>query len=242
MTAGHNQPPTQIEFTNETSGALGEWLKTHPVVQTEDEARDGKLLVDRAMGCLGDLEAERDGKVRPLNEQVRQINDTYRSPRTVLERILDELKDRLDAWRKAEEDRRREIADAARAAAEEAERIAREAEEREQEAKDDAQAGVETDIGPATTAADLAFTEYERATLALARANREIVVRIGGGFNRALSARTKEVLIITDIEKVIAETGWTERVLSAILIEAREYRKQHGRLPNGIISQKERRL
>lgn len=242
VVTGHNNPPSQIEFAQETSAVLGEWLKTTPVVETEEQAREGKLLVDRARSCVADLESERYGKVRPLNTQVRAINDEYRAPREVLERVSQELLLRLDVYRKAEEERREQIAEEARRAAEEAEQRAREAEAREQDAKDDASYGVEADVASAVSDANQAFKDYKRAETAAARAERDTTVRIGGGFNRSLAARTREELSVTDPQAAITQIGWTERLLHAILMEAREYRRAHGKLPAGITSKKERKL
>jgi vacuolar-type H+-ATPase subunit H len=239
---GENYPPSQIEFTAETSQALGDWLKDNPVVQTEEQARAGKLLVDRARLCVQDLEAERDGKVRPLNVQVKTINDSYRSPRDTLEKITQELLLRLDAYVKAEEAKRQAIAEAARKAAEEAECIAREAEHLEREAIEDARAGVESDIVSTTVAADAAYEEYQRLQRSADRAGRDTNVRIGGGFSRSLGARARETLSVTDPLKALSEIGWTEKILDALVTEAREFRRQHDRLPQGVESVKQRRL
>lgn len=239
---GDNQPPSQLDFTSETTATLGEWLKTNPVIQDEELARAGKLLVDRARLCVADLEAERDGKVRPLNTQVKAINDSYRGPRDTLERITQELLVRLDDYRKAEEAKRQAIAETARQAAEEAERVAREAESIEQEAISDARSGVESDVAGATVEADAAFSRFKQLNRAADLSEREANVKIGGGFGRVLGARTKETLSITDPLKAIAEIGWTEKLIDALTTEAREFRRQHDRLPAGVESIKDRRL
>jgi uncharacterized membrane-anchored protein len=79
-----------------------------------------------AKGSLEEMEAERDGLVRPLNEQVKAINDRYRLARTSLEKLADELKKRLSTYARALEIERVRKAEEARKAAEEAERAARE--------------------------------------------------------------------------------------------------------------------
>lgn len=242
MVIGGNSPPSQIVFTQETTSVLGEWLKDNPVVQTEEQARAGKLLVDRARLCVQDLEAERDSKVRPLNTQVKTINDEYRCPRETLEKINQELLLRLDAYVKAEEEKRQAIAEAARKAAEEAERLARDAEHLEREAILDARAGVESDVVSTTVAADAAYEEYQRLQRGADRAERDTNVRIGGGFSRSLGQRNRETLSVTDPIKALAEIGYTEKILEAIVSEAREFRRRYDRLPEGIKSVKERRL
>lgn len=239
---GHNQPPSQIKFSEETSTVLSLFLQDHPVIQTEEEARAGKLLVDRARLCLADLEAERTAAVAPLNEKVKAINDEYRSPRGILDKILTQLKDRLDAWLKIEEEKRFQAAEEARRKAEEAERLAREAEAREQEAAQDAKVGVETDIGTATREADAAYAAFRKAERELARAEKDTNARIPGGFGRALSLKFKETLVVTDPTKAVSVTGWSQRLLEALKTEAREYRKLHGHLPDGVTATGERKI
>src|SRR5215475_7641434 len=238
----HNIPPSQIEFAGETAGFLGDWLKEHPVVETEEDAREGKLFVDRGRLCLQDLEDDRKTKTRPLYKQITDIDDQYRSPRTILEKILAELKERLNAYVKREEERRQYALAEAKRRVEEAEKAAREAEEREREAIDDACVGAESDIGAVTKEADEKFKQFQQAERAVAFAQADSKVKIGGGFGRALSPRFKEELVVSDPMKALAVMGWSERLLNALLMDAREYRRKHGSLPHGIISKGERRL
>lgn len=239
---GHNKPPSQIRFTEDTASALGDWLKINPIVETEEVAREGKLLVDRARLCLQDLDDERKGQTAPLNEQLKQINARYASPKAVLDKLLTELKARLNVYVIKEEEIRRKAAEEARKRAEEAEQAAREAEEREQEAADDARQGVESDIGTATKDADEKFAAYKVAQRELARAERDTSVKIGGGFGRVLGSRLKETLVILDPDLAITDMGWTQRLLEVLMMEAREYRRRMGKLPKGIISQQERKI
>lgn len=230
-----NNPPSALEFCNETADELAKWLDDHPVIETEEDARAGKLLVDRAASTIADAEAERDKLVRPLNEQVKTINDTFRRPRDTLRQVCDLLKEKLQAYIKVEREKREAEAEAKRQAAEEAEARAREAEAREQLAKDDASAGViEAGVAHATIAADQAFAEYERAQREAARAEKETHVKIGGGFKRALSARSKEVLVLHNWQRAIDEMGLSEALIEAILKEARAFRKSYGVLPHGV--------
>lgn len=239
---GHNNPPSSIDFSHETGEALGVWLKEHPVVQTEDEARAGKLLIDRAKGSLAELESERDKLVRPLNEQVADINRQFRIPRETLTRIRDILLERLDAYVKAEEEKREKEAEAARQAAEHAENIAREAERLEREARDDTAGGVEADVAGATLEADRAYSRFETASREAARAEKATHVKVSGGFGRALAPRTTEVLTVSDWKAAIEEMGVTEKITEAILSSARDFRKAFDELPHGITSTKERSL
>jgi hypothetical protein len=238
---GGNNPPGPIDFANESIAALSDWMKDHPVVESEDDARAAKLLADRAKGSLDTMEAERDRLVRPLNEEVAAINGRYRPIRTALEKVLDALKKRLTAYAKALEAERLRQAEEARRVAEEAEAAAREAEAREREAAEDASQGVcDVDIGAATIAADAAFAAFEKTQRAAERAERDTHVRIAGGFTKALGLRTREILTVTDWKAAIEEIGLTDAIRDAILTGARAYRKEFHELPEGIASEFER--
>lgn len=232
---GHNNPPSVLEFCAETTAELGLWLEDHPVIETEDEARAGKLLVDRATSTMADAEHERDKLVRPLNEQVKEINSRFRQPRDTLRQICDILKERLQAFIKAETQKREAEAEAKRREVEEAERRARDAEERERASLDEARMGVvNAGQAEARIAADVAFSAFERAEREAARAEKETHVKIGGGFKKALSTRTKEVLVLNNWQRAIDEMGLSDALIEAILKEARAYRKGHGYLPSGV--------
>jgi hypothetical protein len=239
---GGNEPPSLIDFAGESATVLSDWLKDNPVVETEEQSRAYKLLRDRGKSCLRDMEDERKTRVKPKQEEIDLINGEYRSPRAILEKILNEGDNRLnDFIRKEEERRLRDFAEAQKRV-EEAEQAAREAEERERSAADDARAGVETDIGAATVEAHTRFVAFERAQRNLARAERAKDVKISGGFNRAVSQRFKEELVVTNPWDAVADMGWSETLLEALLTEARKYRKLHDRLPVGIVAEGERRV
>jgi len=239
MSIGGNNPPSALDFCTETTADLGKWLEDHPVIQTEEDARAGKLLVDRAVATIADAEAERDKMVRPLNEQVKTINDKFRGPRDTLRQVCDILRERLQAFIQAEKAKREAEAEAKRRAAEEAEQRAREAEERELQAREDAECGVVSPVAARTAEADQAFSDFERAKREAARAEKDTRVKIGGGFRKALSTRTKEVLTLQNWQAAIDEMGLSESLIEAILKEARAYRKASGHLPAGIIRTEE---
>lgn len=239
---GHNQPPSRIEFARDLAGDMNKWLSDNPVIQSEDQAREAKAIRDRAVNAVKDMEDEREAKVKPLNEQVKGINEEYRPHRDTLKSVLVELLARLTAYSLHEEQKRIKAADEARKRAAEAEQRAREAEDRERLAKEEASAGVVTDIAGSTREADEAFDLYKRASREAARAERETKVRVAGGFQRALGLRDKEVLIITDPIAALNEMGMTDKVEAAILSSAREYRRITGDLPLGIIAKTERSL
>lgn len=240
MEIGHNQPPSMIDTAGEVTSALNKWMEDHPVIQDGDEAREAKVLIDRAKLCVKDLEAEREGKVKPLNLQVSEINDSYRPSRNLLQKVQQEALRRVTDYLAKEEAKRLKVAEEARKKAEEAERAAREAERLEREAADDARHGVEVDVAAAAQAADESFADYQRADRAANLAERDSKVRLGGGFTRAMSLRNRETLIIIDIIDAIAEIEITPDIEAAVLKGARAYRTIHGKLPGGIISKIER--
>src|SRR5262249_19838264 len=151
-------------------------------VQTEEQARKGKLFADRARLCLQDLEDDRKEQTRPLYKQITDIDDQYRSPRAILEKVFTELKERLSAWIKAEEIKRQQAILDAKRKAQEAEAAARAAEEAERSAIEDASLGAEVEIAAVTRTADEKFKQYQQAERAAAFAEANAKPKIGGGF------------------------------------------------------------
>ncbi len=235
---GHNHPPSMIETAAETMNDLSAWMAEHPVVQTEEDAREAKVYLDRGKLCVRDMEDERDGKVRPLNEQVREINAYYKGPRTQLENVLQALQNRLTDFIREETRKREEAAEEAARLAEEAEQRAREAERIEQEAIESAKAGeLGVDIAAHTVGADEAFRDYEKASRAAQIAEKDSHVKIGGGFSRAISLRQKETILVVNPIVALNEIGMTDDIRDAIIKSARAFRKLRGRLPGGVESE-----
>lgn len=247
---GGNNPPGPIEMAESIMQTLSAWMADHPVIQTEEDARAAKPLIDRAKAAMDELEAERDGKVRPYNEEVAKINTEYKAVHNTdpkkpgtFNKVFNELKSRVADYLRAEEQKRLAAAAAARRIQEEAERQAREAEAREREALDNAAAGeVGVDVAAVTQEADAAFSTFERQSRFADRAERDTKVKIGGGFASAVSLRTAETLQVDDALKAIVVMGTTDRIREAILTEARAYRKANGRLPDGVSASTERKL
>lgn len=243
MEIGHNRPPGTIEFSHETVRALDAWMAEHPVIQSEEEAREAKLLHDRAFNADKDMDAERAAQVKPLNDQVKQINEQYREPRSRLQTAISLLLARIDGFRQAEEARRHAEAEEKRRAAEEAQRIADAASQRALETRENADAG---EIGLSVIAAEVEAEQARKAAITAlrvsARADKEVPVRIGGGFRRALAARTQETLIVDDAHAAIDSIGVTDKIKEAILSSARDYRKQFGELPDGVNAETERAI
>lgn len=239
---GDNQPPTQIEFSRETVDALSAWMKDNPVITDEDKAREAKLLIDRADSCHKDMDTERTALVKPLNDQVSEINGRYKEPKSLLSRVLIELRSRVNAFIIREEEKRKAIAEEARRKAAETERLAREAEEAEQRALEEAKSGVlDIDVAVHTANADVAFEQAKQAAREAQLATKAETVKIGGGFRRSLALRSKESLIVDDMHMALDALGLTDDIREAFLTSARKYRTHFGELPDGISSIKERK-
>ena len=233
-TIGHNRPE-MIGTAVETTAAVSAFLCENPVVETEEQAREAKVFLDRGRLCVADLETERSGLTKPLNERLTQINSRYRGPKELLQKVVDELRIRLDRYIRAEETRRNEIARQAKEAAERAELSAREAERAEHDAMERAAVGeLGIDVAERAASADAAFTEYQKAERQAALAEKETHVKIGGGFRRALGLREREVLTVPDPFKAIDHLWPNADIEAAIVKAARTYKKKYGKYPEGI--------
>lgn len=224
-----------IDHAREAYPILSLFLKEVPVVEFEDDAKRGANLIEQGRRTLGSMEDERDRRVRPLNQTVKEINEEYRVPRESTTRILDEIKGRLKQYSDAEEARRLQAAAAAQLAAEEAERQARAAEDLERNAKAEAAEGVlDVNVAAAIVNADKSFATFQKAARTAVRAERQIPVRLSGGFGRTVSMRKTETLEVKNFLAAFEEIGLTEALAEALLTGARAFRKLHGRLPAGI--------
>lgn len=248
---GHNgaPEPTPLERAEEAQAALAAFLNDNPVLTEGTHVVEAKRLVEHARGAMAELEAERVALVDPLNKQVASINGKYKSVHNTdskkpgtFDKVLYQLKARLTAYALAEEEERQRKADALRIAAEQAEATARAAEAAEQQAKQDAVVGVvDTGVAEKIAAADQAFKEYETASRFAARAERDVTFRISDG-GKTLAMRTEKTLVLESYGKAIKAIGKNEKIETAILSAARDYRKLHGKLPDGVTEVSERKF
>lgn len=237
MQQGHNNPPSMIEAAGETTKDISDWMAENPVIQSEESAREAKVFIDRGKLCLKDLDDERDGKVRPLNEQVKEINASYKPARETLTTLVGLLGIRVVKFMRDERERREKIAQEAARVAAEAEQRAREAERVEQENIASANSGeLGVYLAASTEAANQAFRDFEVALRQALIAEKETHVKIGGGFTRALGLKKKESLSVTNGELALRSVGLTDEIAEAICKAARAYRKLHGTLPDGVES------
>jgi hypothetical protein len=251
-TIGHNNPPapTPIERAQDAIALLSAFLDAAPVITEGPCLVEAKRLFEHARGAMAELETERDRLVRPLNEQVASINIKYKAIHNadskkpgILDKVLAELRGRLTAFATEEEAKRERAAEMARIAAEAAEAAAREAERIEQEAKANAAVGeIDTGVVDAIATADQRFAEFETASRFAARTERETTFRIGDGGTKALSMRTEKTLVLENYGRAIRAIGPNDKIESAILSAARDYRKLHGKLPDGVTEVSERKF
>lgn len=249
---GGNMPPepTPIERAETAMVAVSNFLNETPVIETGAHLVEAKRLVEHARGAAAELEAERVALVDPLNKQVTSINGKYKFIHNtdskkpgVLDKVLGELKTRLTAYAVAEEAKRAREAETARLAAEKAEQAARAAEAAEQQAKHDAVVGVmDTGVAEKIVAADQAFAEFETASRFAARAEKDVAFRIGNGSGKALGMRTEKTLVLENYGRALKAIGPCEKIETAILSAARDYRKEHGALPDGVSETSERKF
>lgn len=230
----HNHPPDMVETASETMRDISAWMAENPSI-ADGSAKEAKIFLDRGKLALKDLDDERDSKVRPLNEQVREINDFYRPAKEDLSSVVGLLSVRITQFITAERDRRKEITREAERVAAEAELRAREAERVERDIIESASNGeLGVDVAASTQTANQAFRDFEKANRALAIAQKETKVKVGGGFTRAVSLKTKETLVLINALLAIQEMGVGPDVEESILKSARAYRKATGDLPEGV--------
>jgi paraquat-inducible protein B len=239
-------PDKQLKAAREAMGELNVWLTATPVVQTPAVAKLGADWIGRSRIALKALDEERDAKVRPLNEQVKKINETYnQDTKNPFKQLVDELCKRVDVFRVAEEKKRTALADAIRLAAEQAAREAAAASAAVVEAVDNAAQGAEEDVGTLIANAEAAMHDARKLARQSTVAERDCNVRIPSVMGKAVSARTYRELIVADIEAAIIALramGLTERIADAICLEAKAFKAIWGELPEGVSENSERRI
>lgn len=238
-----NNPPGPLIHGQNAMVELSAFLRENPVIQTQDQAKQGSAYIERTRVSLNEMETERKEKVAPLNEHLGIINAAYRNVREPLESALKVLRARLTSYASAIEAARIAEAEKLRKEAEAKEAAARAAERAEQDAIACADVGELSDVGAAIEQADHAFSDFKRADRQAAIAERSVPVRFNsvmGGRTQAM--RTVEVLVIDDIAQAIKVMGITEKIAMAVLSSARDFRKEFDELPAGVRATFERSL
>jgi hypothetical protein len=241
--AGHNHPPSQIELIDGVVEELSRFLSETPVIGSHEEAKRAAELIKRGRIAADELDDERDGNVRPLNERVKAINAAYKRASLPLDRLLVLLKSRLTDRARAEEARRQADVAAKLRAAQEAEIAALRAAEAERDAIENAALGeIGGPVVQAITDTAIAQEDAARAARALAIAEKDVPERIATGYGRAVAMRTVETLVIDNHISAVISMWPSDKIGDAIRSAARDYRKAHGRLPKGISIHIERKI
>lgn len=238
---GHNNPPAPIEIVKPIIAGISVWLADRPVFEDQATASKSAAHIDTLTKHIADLEDDRKRRVKPLNDEVKEINASYKEATTPLDKLKSELKVRATAFVRAEELRRQQEAEKARLAAEEAARKAHEAEMAEMDARDSAVQGeIGVDLGAATIEAEAAAREAAKAQRAATRADNEAHVRLKAGNARALSLRTTLIFEVTDAVAALIDLPLTDKIRDAIISAASDYHKQHKKPPAGVTVREER--
>ena len=241
VTIGHNSPPSPIDAARDAWAALAKYLADTPVIQDEDTARGAKLQLDRGKSTLGDLEAAMKAEADPLRKIWMDTREKYTPAINNITKVVELLETRIKAFMRAEENRRAEEAAAKIRAAQEAERLAREAEKAEREALDNAAVGeVGVDVAAATEQADAAFSRFQKTEREAKLAVKDTKVRLGGGFGKTLTMRTRKVAVLDDWKAAIEAIGLTDDIREAILKSAKAFKTMNGSYPNGVSEIEER--
>lgn len=238
---GHNGPPSPIETALECADDLAAFVDANPVYDPE-RGDEWKRHLDRAKATLKTLEDARTKLVKPLNDQVKAINAEHKAASEKLDKVAGLIERAIkDHLRREEERRRAEAAEAARIAAEAA-RAALEAERKAHEEAENAALG-DLDAAPAAAAvdADQALRDAINAARIKQLAERDAEnVRLSGGFGRAVSLRTVEVLRVVDLIPAVRAMADDEDLIAAVLTAARRFRTTWNELPPGIEAEKVR--
>jgi hypothetical protein len=228
---------TAWDYAADILAQLNAFLKDHPVIQTEEEYREGAKLSKLAGKCLADVDDERKAELAPLHLQVGNINHRYKERTEPLRELVKVLDQRDTAFAIAEEKRRQEEAAEKRRLAEEARLAAMAAVSKIGEALDDSEAGVVgIDIAAVHADANKAMKASDRADREAARAERNTTFRVRTApGERATSMRSREELTLSDPVAALTAMGITESVREAILKDARQWKRLKGEYPPGVI-------
>lgn len=156
------------EWACDEADELALALEDFSIATKADEAKVNELI-GQVKAALGNIDHARRLLVDPLNAQVKQINDVWRRPKDVLEKLEVSAKRTLTIWLQAERERIAKEQAEARRLQEEAARKAAEAERQQQEALAKAEAAKNS------KARDKALAEASAAGTAAAQASTQLM-------------------------------------------------------------------
>ena len=249
--AGHNNPPGPIDAGMDTACALSAWLAEHPVIETEDHARDAKLLLVRAKSSAGEIEDSRKRETAPLNEQLAEINERHKYIHNtdkknpgILDKTVAQLAARVTDYLARLEAARIRAAQLAQKAADDAARKAAEAIANQNDVIENARNGeLGVDVTQEVIKTERAIKDAQIADRVAQRAEREADnTKLAGGWHNNIGLKNKETLILNSYAKAIAAIGPHPKIEEAILSASREYRRANGVLPAGVTVKIERSI
>lgn len=172
---GHNSPPEPIAFdalkteADERIDVANRWITERPEITAEDQAEKATGFRDQLKGSIDALEAARRAEKKPLEDQLKAIDDRYRPLTTLLTTAHTTIKGKISAWlekKRVEAERlKAEERERARKAQQDAEEAARKAAEEATKAGGDplrAQREAEEKAKAAAAAAKTAEKPVER--------------------------------------------------------------------------------
>lgn len=241
---GNNPPPNDaLVDARDTYKVVATWLRNNPAVTNESDAHAANEILGIAKSSLTILESARESECTPLRKIWEEARAKWATPIDSISKLHIEVSGRLQPYMLAEEDKRKAKAAEARRAAEALEAAAREAERIETEARDNASVGEFVDVVQASNDADQAFGEFKHAERIATIAEKGSTVKLRSRFaTKATTLRTKRTLVIADVEKALTAVGITEGITEAILTEARKFKRDFGKWPDGVIEETERGL
>lgn len=237
-------PKSAIDGARDIWALAQAFIEDTPVVEDEATALKANEMLSIVKGSFDAVEKARDEVAKPLYTAWMDARNGFAPALSNLNILKTTIGNRLTVFMKAEEARRAREAEALRQEALKKEEAAREAERIEREAVEDANLGeVGVNVAGATAQADAAFQDFEKTAREAALAEKNETVRMRSRFApRATSLRNVEVLSVTNINNAISALWPNDKILEAVLSAAREYRKQSGKLPDGVDAEVERRL
>lgn len=245
---GGNFPPAdeRLKIAEATKVARQVQERTNNIakVTSQDEADLLASCINELTGALKAVDADRDARVRPMNERVKAINAEYAPIKALLHDIDDRLRSMNRTWLIAKDKERKAEAERAKLEAEAAQRAALAAQEKAALEAERAADGDVTEGDPDPVTASLEAQEATRqARIAEARLKKLETAkpRSGGGpAGRAIGLRTEEHLSIAsmkDLVLAVREMGMRESIINTVLAAARAYRRETGKLPKGITAE-----
>jgi hypothetical protein len=215
-------------------------VAAHPEIKNDTDAGDAGLWIMTGRVAIRGLETARKEKIEPYQSAMNVINVAYKAIREPLENLVEQLKQRLNVFTTAEEARRKVDAQRMR---DRAAMATNEATAASRVAADIASRSGELSVADNAIIANAdaliknAAQAEERAKQAEHDATFRIPTTAG-----TISMRNKPVLVVEDACAAINAMGLTDGIRKAICISAKEYRKENGRLPDGVTETTERSL